>query len=69
MLIDTGAAISIIRKDKISNNLINNKNKVYIIGVSDSGNTIRTHGTTELSLDSFPKHKINVADIIIEADS
>lgn len=68
LLIDTGAAISVIRKDRIGNNSIDSKNKVSIIGVSNTKSTIQTYGTSEISLDLFPTHKFHIADINIVAD-
>lgn len=68
LLIDTGAAISVIKKDKIGDNPINHKNKVSIIGVSNNNSTIQTHGTSDISLDRFPKHQFHIADINIAAD-
>ncbi|KAL0870067.1 hypothetical protein ABMA27_006229 [Loxostege sticticalis] len=36
--------------------------------ISNSNSTIRTHGTSNISLDRFPSHKFHVADINIAAD-
>ena len=68
LLIDTGAAISVILKDKIGNNPINRRNKVDIIGVSGKNSTIQTYGTSDISLDRFPKHKFHIADLNIATD-
>lgn len=68
LLIDTGAAISVIRKNKIGNNSIDPKNKVSIIGVSNTKSSIQTYGTSEISLDRFSKHKFHIADLNIAAD-
>lgn len=68
LLVDTGAAISVISKNKIGNNIINSSNKVSIIGVSNSDSTIQTHGTSDLSLDQFPKHQFHIADLNISSD-
>lgn len=68
LLVDTGAAISVISKNKIGNNKINSSNKVSIVGVSNSNSTIQTHGTSDLSLDQFPKHQFHIADLNITPD-
>lgn len=67
-MVDTGAAISVIRKDKIGNNSINPSNKVSIVGVSNSKSTIGTYGTSDLNLDQFPKHQFHVANLNITTD-
>lgn len=68
LLIDTGAAISVINKDKIGNNLVNDKDIVSIVGISNSESTISTLGTSEISLDKFPKHRFHVANLNIASD-
>lgn len=68
LLVDTGAAISVINKQKVGNNPINRSNVVSIIGVSGNNSTIKTDGTSLISLDQFPKHNFHVADLNISAD-
>lgn len=69
LLIDTGAAISVLRKDRIGNNPIDTSNKVSIIGVSNSSSSsVQTFGTSDISLDQFPKHRFHIADLNIVAD-
>lgn len=68
LLIDTGAAISVIRKDKIGKNSLDSSNTVSIIGVSNGNSNIRTHGTSSISLDHLPKHQFHVANLNIESD-
>lgn len=68
LLVDTGAAISIIKKENIGDNPIDTSDVASIIGVSSNGSSIKTHGTSTLSLDQFPKHKFHIANINIPAD-
>lgn len=68
LLIDTGAAISVLRKDKIGNNPLDVLNIVSIVGVASKDSPIRSYGTAEISLDNYRKHKFHVADLNIEAD-
>lgn len=68
LLVDTGAAISIINKNKIGNNPIDNSKIASIIGVSNTASSIKTYGTCNLSLDQFPKFQFHVANLNIHAD-
>lgn len=39
-----------------------------IVGVSSKDSPVRSHGTAEISLDNFRKHKFYIADLNIQAD-
>lgn len=68
LLVDTGAAISVLHSDKLGKSKLNTAHKVSIVGVSSKNNSIRTHGTAEVKLDNFCKHKFHIANLNIEAD-
>lgn len=68
LLVDTGAGISVINKDKIGNNQIYSSKIASIIGVSNSTSSIKTYGTCNISLDQFPKFQFHAANLNIHAD-
>lgn len=68
LLIDTGAGISIIKQNKIGISILNKSDIVSIVGISNTQSSICSYGSTEISLDSFPKFKFHVANLNIKAD-
>lgn len=68
LLIDTGAGISIIRRDKIGTAHLNSLDIVSIIGVSSTQSSTKSFGSTEISLDNLPKFKFHVANLNIQSD-
>lgn len=69
LLIDTGAGISILHRDKIGSSVLNGSDIVSIIGVSDNGqSSTRSFGSAHISLDNFPKFKFHIANLNIKVD-
>lgn len=68
LLIDTGAGISVIRRDKIGTTLLNESDIISIVGISSTQSSTRSFGTANISLDDFPKFKFHVANLNIKVD-
>lgn len=68
LLIDTGAAISVINKAKIGSAPLDVSNTVSIVGISGKESSIQSFGTAQISLDDFSKFKFHVANLNIQVD-
>lgn len=68
LLIDTGAAISVLNKEHIGSAPLDQSCVVSIVGISGNQSSIQSFGKAQISLDHFPKFNFHIANLNIKAD-